>query len=135
MELARDQAEGPVGRLRRCLPFIGVFVVGLVLMLAMVLPVVQRSGLRSYVLATDFRAYYTAGAMALNGVRDGFYDLATQYTWQQGFVPEMVGQADLLVFLNPLFVAVAVALLLAGLIVLSLMSESARWRPVAGVKQ
>jgi hypothetical protein len=67
--------------------------------------VVGQAGLRNAILATDFRAYYTAARMLLGGVRSDFYSPATQLAWQQAWVPELNGIAELNPFRNPPFVA------------------------------
>ena len=66
---------------------------------------VSQLGVRNAVLATDFRAYYTAGRMLLGGVRSDFYTPATQVVWQQSWAPELVDPAQLNPFRNPPFVA------------------------------
>lgn len=96
-------------RLHGAAPLVGVFVAGLAWALAVALAAIHSLGLRGYLLAVDFRAYYTAGQMLWAGVRGDFYDLATQYWWQHLLMPEVPGQRFLLPFLNPPFVALALA--------------------------
>ncbi|HEX8969737.1 MAG TPA: glycosyltransferase family 87 protein [Chloroflexota bacterium] len=66
---------------------------------------VHQLGFRDAMLATDFRAYYTAGRMLLGGVRSDFYAPDTQWVWQHAWAPEVTGPADLSPFRNPPFVA------------------------------
>jgi len=69
----------------------------------------QNMGPERYLYNVDFRAFYSAGQMLLAGVGVDFYDPMTQYSWQSKFV-EMSSPAQLLVFLNPPFVAIPFAL-------------------------
>jgi len=73
--------------------------------------ILSRSlGFRRYLLSLDFRAFYTGGRMALEGVGAGLYDLPTQYRWQSGFAPELGNLSDLYPFFSPPFVAVPLML-------------------------
>src|SRR5216683_4039887 len=82
--------------------FSAAFLAPLVLAAAVV---VGQLGVRNALLATDFRAYYTAARMLLGGVRAEFYLPSTQFAWQQAWVPELAEPAGLNPFRNPTFVA------------------------------
>ena len=69
----------------------------------------QNMGPERYLYNVDFRAFYSAGQMLLAGVGADFYDPITQYSWQSKFV-EMSSLSQLLVFLNPPFIAAPFAL-------------------------
>lgn len=105
----RDEEVRDTARVRAALPLVGLFIFWLVGVAVVVLSIVQDRGFRLYLLELDFRAYYTAGRMVLGGVRAGFYDLPTQYLWQHQFAPEFGDQSYLMPFLNPPFIAIAVA--------------------------
>lgn len=92
------------------LPLVGGFIPWLLVATATLLALDQSVGLRAFVLGTDFRALYTGGRMLLGGIGPQLYHLPTQYAWQREFAPELGDPSQLLPFLNPPFVAIALAL-------------------------
>lgn len=57
------------------------------------------------VVGLDFRAMYTGGMMLSHGVSGNFYDLKTQYHWQEMIFPDLPPKA-LMPFVYPPFVAI-----------------------------
>lgn len=110
-------------RVREALKYAAIFTVCLVPIGVIIACLIQIGGLRQYLRAIDFLAYYTAGRLLLDGVSAGLYDLPTQYFWQRSIMPEVSSVSALLAFLNPPFVA----LMLAPLTLLSLESAYLVW--------
>src|SRR5258708_3608983 len=65
---------------------------------------IPSRGLRSYILGSDFRAFYGAGEMVIHGIHQ-IYDPKVQLFWQKSFMPDFPGLTDLNPFRNPSFYA------------------------------
>lgn len=95
----------PAAKVRAAFPLLLVFVSCLALMILVLFATAQSMGTRRFLLAVDFRAYYTAGRMVLGGVGSDFYDIAIQRQWQRAFAPEVSDPSRLMPFVNPPFAA------------------------------
>ena len=84
---------------------ISIYVVTFVLIVFFSYLLLEMPKNRTFLLSTDFRAFYTGGIMVKNGIHSNFYDLRTQYFWQHKLAPETNNQKQLMPFVYPPFVA------------------------------
>ena len=107
----------------------------------------RQVGTERYLYGVDFRSFYAAGRILLDGEGARLYDVSTQYAWQSQLV-EMEDLAQALVFFNPPFVVLPLALIalcpfpiayliwavinalllgLIGYLALELLEDAPRW--------
>ena len=107
---ARRDTETERSGHRTWLLFGILFLLCLLVVVLLLVEYCQQVGMDHYLYGVDFRSFYAAGRILLDGESARLYDVSTQYAWQSRLV-EMDDLSQVLVFFNPPFVALPFALI------------------------